>query len=85
MTELLRVFPTQVFPVLPLALQDDDPVDLSDKEGIVDPADLKRDDPPPPPPPPEPPPPEPDVPASDFEVDRGGVDDANVPIQQDPN
>lgn len=40
-----------------------DPVDLSDKKGVVDPADLKKDDPPPrslhineppPPPPPEP-------------------------------
>lgn len=47
-----------------------DPVDLSDKKGVVDPADLKKSDPPPPkvqktePPPPrvqktEPPPPSP--------------------------
>lgn len=57
-----------------------DPVDLSGKEGVVDPKDLKQHDPKPPkvekkaPPPPEK---QPDVPP--FEVDRGGIDDANVP------
>ena len=85
MTVLLRVSPTAPFFAFPLMGQSDDPVDLSDKEGIVDPADLKEDDPDPPSPSPEPPPPprEPDVPP--FDVDRGGVDDANVPIQEDPS
>ena len=61
-----------------------DPVDLSDKKGVVDPKDLKKDDPKPPKVQQiEPPPPktekEPDVPP--FEVDKGGSDDANRPIQ----
>jgi hypothetical protein len=85
MTVLLRVFPTASFFAFPLVGQGDDPVDLSDKEGVIDPGDLKEDDPPPPPPSPEPPPPtrEPDVPS--FEVDQGGVDDAHVPIPEDPS
>lgn len=63
----------------------DDPVDLRDKEGVVDPKDLKKDDPQPPRVErTEPPPPEtektPDVPP--FEVDRGGVDDANREINR---
>ncbi len=61
-----------------------DPVDLRGKKGVVDPKDLKKDDPKPPRVErQEPPPPkiekQSDVPP--FEVDRGGVDDANRPIQ----
>lgn len=61
-----------------------DPVDLSDKKGVIDPRDLKKHDPkekplkikepPPPTPPPAVPP---------FEVDSGGIDDANRQIQSE--
>lgn len=65
-----------------------DPVDLRGKKGVVDPQDLKKHDPKPPrvqktePPPPKVEKP-PDVPP--FEVDRGGIDDANRPIRRNPN
>ena len=71
-----------------------DPVDLSGKQGVVDPKDLKKDDPKPPKVEGKAPPP----PTSDdkqkkeaeerkekleiekpYEIDRGGIDDANVP------
>jgi hypothetical protein len=59
-----------------------DAVDLRDKKGIVDPKDLKKGDPKPPRVERQAPPPPkvekaPDVPP--FEVDRGGIDDANRP------
>lgn len=61
-----------------------DPVDLRGKKGSVDPSDLKKDDPKPPKVEKQAPPPPkvekaPDVPP--FEVDRGGIDDANRPIK----
>jgi hypothetical protein len=61
-----------------------EPVDLRDKKGVVDPNDLKKDDPKDKPLKiKEPPPPEktPDVPP--FEVDKGGVDDANRPSEDE--
>ncbi len=61
-----------------------DPVDLRDKEGIVDPKDLKKDDPKEPSLPiKEPPPPLPKPAVPLFEVDRGGIDDASRPIENE--
>lgn len=82
MKSVITLFVALSLLMLPVMVHADDPVDLRDKKGIVDPSDLKKFDPkersleikePPPPPPP------PDVPP--FEVDRGGIDDTYRPIE----